>query len=100
MENPATWNVLTAVLSRCDLDASPAVWVVLRHARLVTEGGRPTLDAACAALAARPPGLVGRSAASEIADAIRRAGFATPRALAADPRGDKAAALLRRAMRR
>jgi len=96
VENPATWNVLTAALAHCDLGQPAATWALLRRIGVVAEGGETVLAGACAALQARPPGLVGRSGASQVAGELMRAGFAARSGLAPDPQGAKAAKLLRR----
>lgn len=95
MENPIFWNLLTGLLSGCDLAAPDATWARLRPLKVMTEAGGPALAAACAALQAQPTGLVGRSGASQIASRLVAEGVVTPRGLKPDPGGRRAAALLR-----
>ena len=95
MENPATWNLLTGLLSRCALDQPDAIWERLRPLKVMTEGGRSALASACANLEAQPPGSIGRSGASQIASQLMAAGVVTPRGLKSDAGGRKAEALLR-----
>lgn len=98
MENPESWDSLTACLAACRLDDLAESWAFLVHVGVVREGagGRERFEAVVADVLAEGP-ITGPSEALRIALRLARAGIAWgPAAAASDPWGKSAQVRLER----
>jgi hypothetical protein len=92
MEDPETWDLLTASLAGCNLQKPSLVWAILVLQGLVRDELADQVAFARYIREKQDGGLdTGPSVASRVAGALITAGIALPPSLVADPCGELAA---------
>ena len=91
MENPESWDLLTASLAVCNLADSNTTWTFLTRHGLVRDvvGDSATFEGLVQQALNRAP-IPGPSVARSIAAALQQAGIALPAGAAPDPWGKMA----------